>query len=103
MGCSVRVDEPSVAQGRKDSALTKQCSPTDLEQELPSKSGDSNLDQPKGQMARMVHSNEAGLRIKLGSQVSGSRAGPGPTQYIDRHRHICYTAQARIVPELECS
>ena len=103
MGCSVRVDEPRVAQGRKDSTLTEQRSPTDPEQELPSKSGDSNLDQPKGRMARKVHSNEADLRIKPGSQVSGSRAGPGPTQYIDRHRHSCYISQTRIVPELECS
>lgn len=61
--------------GRKASALIKQCSATDPEQESPSKSGDSNLDKPKGLMARKVHSNKAGLRIKPVSQVSGSRAG----------------------------
>lgn len=51
MSCSVRVGELRVAQGRKDSALTKQHSPIDPEQELPSKSGDSNHDQPKGRRA----------------------------------------------------
>lgn len=95
MGCSVRVDEPRVAQGRKDSALEKHCSPTDPKQESLRKTGNSNLDQPKGQMARKVHGNEADLRIKTGSQVSGSRAEPGQIQYIDSHRHICYNNTAK--------
>lgn len=81
-----------MAHGRKDSALTVQCSPTAPEQELPSKPVDINLNQPAGWMAAQVRSNQAGLRVKPGGQVSGSRTGPGPTQYMDRPRHMCYIA-----------
>jgi len=54
-------------------------------------------------MASEGDSNEAGLRISPGNEVSESRRGRGPAEHIARHRHTCCIAEVKTVPELECS